>query len=88
MKKLGLFLVISILALVVVACQPQVVEVEVTREVEVEKEVEVIKEVEVEKEVEVIKEVEVEVVKEVEVAAELGNRGIFRISHGLAWGRY
>ena len=70
MKKLGLFIVLSMLTLVVVACQPQVVEVE--------------KIVEVEKEVEVIKEVEVE--KIVEVVAELGNRGTFRISHGLAWG--
>ncbi len=86
MKRFGLFVMISLLALVVVACQPQVVEVEVTREVEVVNEVEVVKEVEVEKIVEVEKEVEVEKIVEVEVEKELGNRGTFRISHGLAWG--
>ena len=89
MKRLSLFVMISLLALVVVACQPQVVEVEVTREVEVEKEVEVIKEVEVEveKEVEVIKEVEVEVEKvvEVEVLAERGHLNVVDdYSFGLA----
>ena len=86
MKRIGLFVLISLLALFVVACQPQVVEVEVTREVEVEveKEVVVVEEVEVVKEVEVEK--EVEKIVEVEVEKELTNRGIFRISHGLAWG--
>ncbi len=70
MKKSTLFrFVVIILALsaFIVACQPQEVEVEVTREVEVEveTEVEVTREVEVETEVEVA--VEVEVTREVEV---------------------
>ena len=57
-------LVAGLIVLILAACQPQVVEVEVTREVEVVVTVEVVKEVEI------IKEVEVEVVKEVEVEAE------------------
>lgn len=81
MKKLGLFVMVSLLAFVVAACQPQVVEVEVTREVEVEKEVEVIKEVEVEKEVEVIKEVEVEKVVEV-----LADRGHLNVADDYSFG--
>jgi hypothetical protein len=65
MKKIFGLILLSILAIVLSACEPQVVEVikevEVTREVEVP--VEVIKEVEVTREVEV----PVEVIKEVEV---------------------
>ncbi|MFK7802978.1 MAG: peptide ABC transporter substrate-binding protein [Anaerolineae bacterium] len=73
MKRSLLFIVFALVALFVVACQPQVVTetVEVIKEVEVE----VIKEVEVEKEVEVVKEVEVEVVKEVEVEVGSTARG-------------
>ena len=90
MKKSTLFFVVVIIALVVTACQAQpepiikevVEEVVVTSEVEVE----VVTEVEVEVTKEVIEEVEVEKVVEVEVAADLANRGTFRISHGLGWG--
>ncbi|MFK7802981.1 MAG: peptide ABC transporter substrate-binding protein [Anaerolineae bacterium] len=73
MKKGLFFIMFALVALFVVACQPQVV----TETVEVIKEVEVVKEVEVEveKEVEVIKEVEVEVVKEVEVEVGSTARG-------------
>lgn len=80
MKGLRLFAVVLVVTITAVACQPQVVEV--TREV-VEK-VEVVEQVEVEVEKEVVQ--EVEKIVEVEVPAEIGNRGVFRISHGLGWG--
>ena len=73
MKRSLLFVLFALVALFVVACQPEVV----TETVEVIKEVEVVKEVEVEveKEVEVIKEVEVEVEKVVEVEVGSSARG-------------
>ena len=89
MKKFGLLGLFSAFALLVVACQPQVVEVEkvvekevvVTQVVEVEKEVEVV----VEKEVEVVKEVEVEVEKIVEVEV-LADRGHLNVSDDYSFG--
>lgn len=75
--------VLALLALLSVACQPQVVtetvEIEVTREVEVEVEVPVIEEVEVEVEVEVTR--EVEVVQEVEVPAGSGVVNVYSSRH-------
>lgn len=73
-KKLFSIVGALLLTILVVACQPQVVEVErvveVEKEVEVTREVEVVQEVEVEVEVEVTREVEVIQEVEVEVAAE------------------
>ena len=69
MKRLGLFVMISLLALVVAACQPQVVEVEVTREVEVVRIEEVVN--------------EVEVTVEVEVAADYQPEGTLQVAHGV-----
>ncbi len=89
-KKFGLLLLAMMASLLVLGCQPEVVEKEVikTVEVEVEKEVEVIKtvEVEVEKEVEVevIKTVEVEVEKEVMANAVLAIEH-FSIIEGTTW---
>ncbi|MEM8856678.1 MAG: ABC transporter substrate-binding protein [Chloroflexota bacterium] len=93
MRKHSLFLAfmaIALMALALVACQPQVVEVEVevTREVEVE----VIQEVEVEVTVETVRieEVvnEVQVTVEVEVVADYQPEGTLEIAHGvnfLSW---
>ena len=88
MKKHSLFLTFVALvvgAIALVACQPQVVEVEVevTREVEVE----VIQEVEVEVTVETVRieEVvnEVEVTVEVEVQADYQPEGTLQVAHGV-----
>src|SRR4030042_3217950 len=78
-KKFGLFMAILIVAsMLVVACQPQVIEKEVIKTVEVEKEV--VKTVEVEKEV--VTTVEVE--KEVKESATLAILH-FSVIEGTTW---
>ena len=75
MKRTLLLALFVMVGLLIVACQPQVVEVEKIVEVEKEVEVEVTREVEVEVVEEVVVEVEKEVEKIVEVEVGSSARG-------------
>lgn len=83
------FAALSLMLMAFAACQPQVVEVEVTREIEVETEVEVTREVEVEvtREVEIVRveeiEKEVVVTQVVEVEANFQPEGTLEIAHSV-----